>query len=140
MSALSITANSVVKSTGAALRTEFVAGEAVTAGQSVYLKTSDSKWWLAQADGTAEESGSGTILGVALNAAAAGQPVIVQTGGTITIGATVAAGVFYYLGATAGGIYPVGDLSSTNYVSTVGYGASTTTLIINPVPTGKALA
>ena len=94
--------------------TAFAAGETITAGMSVYLKSTDSKWYKAQKDGTAEESGSGVQFGIALHAALAGQPLTVQVGGVITIGATAAptVGETYIISAAAGGIAPIGDIST----------------------------
>lgn len=140
MAALTITATNVVAGDGAVVVKDFPFGETVTAGMSVYLKASDSKWWKAQADGTADQSGSGVRLGIALNGGAANQPAAVQTGGRLTIGATVAAGVFYYVGLGAGEIGPAGDLGSTNYVSQIAYGVSTSVVVVNPLATGVVLA
>lgn len=111
----------------------------MTAGQAVYLKASDGKWWKAKA--TATEPGStGVSFGIALNGGAANQPAHVQTGGSLTIGATVAAGVWYYLSTTYGGIAPVADLGSGNYVSTICYGISTSVVKVSPIASGVALA
>lgn len=104
------------------------AGETITAGQCVYLKSSTDEWMKAQADGTAEEAGSGVDLGIALHASLDGQPLAVQTSGTITIGATPTVGVMYCVSATAGGICPQADLVSTNKISFIGQGATSTTL------------
>ncbi len=112
----------------------------MTAGQVVYLKASDSKWYKALSDavsGSVEKSGSGTTLGLALNGGAAGQPAAVATGGTVTIGGTIAAGVLYYVSNTAGGFCAVADLGTGDYVSVIGYG--TTTAIMNLVPTATGL-
>jgi hypothetical protein len=136
MAALTITAANVVAGTGALTNRSYNAGEAVTAGQSVYLKAADSKLWLAQADGTAAES---TVFGIALHAASANQPLAIQTGGPITIGATILTGVFYYVSPTAGGLCAVADLGSTNYVTPIGYGTSTTVLQVLPIPTLSVL-
>lgn len=140
MADITITATSVVKSTGAIVRTDKPAGETITAGQVVYLKSSDSKWWKAQCDGTAEESGVGVAMGIALNGAGAGQPVAVQTSGDITIGATIVAGTTYVVSATGGGIAPQADLTSTNRVTFVGYGKTTGILTLNIIATGVQIA
>lgn len=130
MADLSITATLVAPSTGAAYADRGpLAGEAITAGQVVYLKSSDNTWRLAQCDGTAEEAGSAVTLGIALNGASTGQVVNVQTGGIITAGATVVVGKVYLVSATAGGIAPVSDITtSTHKVSFVGIGATSATI------------
>lgn len=121
---ITVTATSVVKSTGAQVYTGTL-GETVTAGQSVYLKTSTGLWMKAQSDGTAEESGYGTLCGIALNGGAINQPVVVQFSGRITIGATVAIGTIYCVSDTAGGIIPMGDLSSSEYTTVLGTAVTT---------------
>lgn len=103
---LSITTTSVAEGTGAR-KTTGTAGEAITIGQSLYYNSTDSKWYKADANATGKDA----VAGIALStAAAAGQPVVVQTEGQITIGATVAIGTIYVQSATAGGICPSTDL------------------------------
>jgi hypothetical protein len=46
--------------------------------------------------------------GITLTGSAAGQPVVVQTGGSITIGGTVTNGTVYFLSGTAGRHPPSG--------------------------------
>lgn len=137
MADISITATSVVPGTGAQINKERVAGETITAGMPVYRKASDDRWWKSQTDGTSAEADA---LGIALHAASAGQPLAVQTGGQITIGATIAAGVFYYVSNTAGGICPVADLGTADYVTVIGYGVTTSIMMVYPVATGVVLA
>lgn len=137
MADLSITAANVVKGTGAVLDASKVAGETITAGQTVYLKASDNRWWKSQADATSTEAAAS---GVALNGASAGQPLVVQTAGEITIGATVAVGGVYVVSATAGGIAPVADLASTNYLTVIGYGKTTAIIVMDVNPTGIQVA
>lgn len=133
MADLTVTATSVVKGTGAVINKDYLAGETITAGQAVYLKESDGKLWKAQADGTAAEA---AFIGIALNGAAAGQPVVILTSGSCTIGATVAVGGVYCVSATAGGICPVADLVSSDYVTIIGYGSTTAILYVDPVISG----
>lgn len=124
MADLTVTAANVVTVSGG-INKDFVAGEAFTAGQCVYLKTSTNKWMKAQCDGTAEEAGSGTVLGIALNTGVLNQPAAVQTSGIITAGATVVVGKIYLVSATAGGIAPVDDIvTSTQKVTVLGIGAT----------------
>lgn len=60
--------------TSDAVLEDCTAGEAVTAGQVVYLKTSDQKYWLAQADDVDND----TVRGIALHDAAANQSLTIQ--------------------------------------------------------------
>lgn len=131
MADLTVTAANVATSTGG-INKDYVAGEAFTAGQSVYLKTSNNKWMKAQCDGTAEEAGSGTLIGIALNTGVLNQPVAVQLPGANSVinpGATVVVGKIYLVSATAGGIAPVDDIiTSTHKVTILGIGATSSTL------------
>jgi hypothetical protein len=137
MADLTVTAASVLKGTGAITET-LIAGAAITAGQSVYKDTSDSnKAKLADADSAT--AAARTYYGTALNGASTGQPVVVQTGGPITIGATVAVGVAYYLSDTAGGICPFADLESGDYPTIIGIGISTTQILIKPIAAGVVI-
>lgn len=120
MADLTITAAQVLKSTGAVVETGN-AGETITQGQSVYRKAADKEIYKADANVTAAEAAA---VGIALNSAADGQPIKFQTDGSITLGAGAAPveGTVYVVSATAGGIAPVADLVSTNYVTTLGVG------------------
>lgn len=115
MADLSLTANNVVPDDGYA-SVMGVAGETLTAGVVVYLKESDTRYWKAH---TETSSATSTAIGIALNGAAAGQPVRVMTGGTVTIGATVGVGTLYIL-STAGLICPSADLATSDWVTYLG--------------------
>lgn len=142
MANLVITATSVVKGAGASIDSTHVWGETVTAGQVVYLN-SDNKFYLANSDavnGTALKSGVGTTFGVALNGGAINQAAFVQTGGQVTIGATLLVGVWYYLSNTGGGICPVADLGTGDWSTILGYGSTVALMTIQPTSTGLQLA
>lgn len=128
---LTITAADVQDSSST--KSSGVAGETITAGQVVYLKSSDSRLWKAQCDGTAAEA---TAVGVAAHAALAGQPLAYYASGTIDIGATTVKTV-YVVSATAGGIAPIADLATGNYISILGVASATDgTLVLNIRNTG----
>lgn len=131
MTDLSITAANVKASTGAT-RSSAPAGETITAGQSLYVG-SDSKVYKSDANGTALTA---AIVGIALNGAALDQPVFYQTGGAITIGATVVVGGIYVASGTAGGIAPFADLGTNDYVSIIGYGQTAAIILMDLNPTG----
>ena len=103
-------------------------GETVTAGQWVYRKASDSKWYLTQADGSAEESGDGVQWGWSYGGGAADEVGLVVIGGTVTVGGVVEAGKVYVLSDTKGVITLANDLASTWYSSVAAVGASTSTV------------
>jgi hypothetical protein len=125
MTDLSITAANVLPGSGAVLVTG-TAGEALTAGQALYQKAADSKWYKADCNSATAEVR--VAKAIALGACAAGQPCVVQTSGQITIGATVVEGVVYYLSGTAGGIRPVADNTTGDYTQTIGMAVSTSAL------------
>jgi hypothetical protein len=135
MADLSITAASVAAGTNATKQNQYLAGASITQGKSVYVDTADNTVKLADAD--AVISG---VVGVALNAASAGQPVTFQQYGNITIGATVATGTAYYVSATAGGICPEADLASGDFPHFLGFATSTTVIALDPKACGVAKA
>lgn len=136
MSALTITAANVVPGSDARIDRTHYAGASITRGQVVYL-ASDNRWALADDDSaTAAAKIPG---GIALNDAAAGQPIDVQTSGSLTIGATMTAGLVYYLGATAGAIVPVGDVTTGQNPAIVGISTSTTVLKLAFAASGVTL-
>jgi hypothetical protein len=105
------------------------AGEALTAGQLVYRKSSDGKWYKADCNSATAEVRVASA--VALTGSAAGQPVVVQRSGSVTIGATLTAGTVYYLSGTPGGIRPAADNTTGDYPQVVGIATSTTVLSLN---------
>jgi len=109
------------------------AGEPINAGQSVFLDSADNL--IKKSDKTAESTGR--IIGVAVNTASvAGQPIsYVQENARVTVGSVVSVGETYVI-STAGGISPVLDLASTEYLGYVGYGFSATEILVMAVTTG----
>ncbi|MBB3972766.1 DUF2190 family protein [Hansschlegelia beijingensis] len=127
MADLSITAANVIPGADAALETA-MAGEAITAGRSVYLSSATKKFLLADTNsGTAEAR---RARGIAVNSAAAGQPLTIQRGGEIALGAVLTAGVAYYGSDTPGGICPVADIGAGEYVCLLGVAKSSSVLSI----------
>lgn len=128
MADLSITASQVIKGTNAITKSG-IAGEAITAGQTVYVDTANSNVIkLADADNTALTA---TMAGVTLHAASTSQPIEYQTAGDITLGAAASMTVaeIYLLSDTAGGIAPEADLAtSLDWVSLVGVATSASVL------------
>lgn len=140
MADISVTATAVVKSTGANSNA-VIWGETVTAGMCVYL-AADGKWYKAvtTSGGTAIQAGS-LGLGIAQTGGAANQPGFVQTTGDLTIGATIAVGVFYYVSQTAAGGFSLpADLGTGDYSSIIGYGKTTAVMTVLPIATGLTLA
>lgn len=137
MSDLVITAANVAAPNGSRVE-HGKAGAAVTAGQTVYLDEDTNSYKLADADSGTEAARSTT--GIALHAAANGQPLAVHTRGPITIGAAVTQGVAYYQSATPGGICPVADLGSGDYPTFIGFAINATQINVDIKESGVALA
>lgn len=123
MADLTITPGNIQEGTGAQV-VSGTAGAVITAGQTVYLDSSDNTYKLADANSTAAAA---QAKGVALNSApASGQPITVQYAGNMEFGAIITEGEIYVVSATAGGIAPEADLASGHRVTIVGVGVSTT--------------
>ena len=136
MADLSITAASVLSGAGAR-RTSGVAGASVTAGQVVYLDTAADNYKLC--DVNSATAAARLPAGIALHAASSGQPLAVHTGGPITIGAALTAGVAYYASGTPGGIRPAADNTTGDYPALLGMATSTTVLNVDIQAPGVVL-
>jgi hypothetical protein len=126
MADLSITAANVVPGTGASVNFSNSAGETIAAGKAVYKSGTTKKWMLADSNSGTDEVRRAT--GIAVNSAALNQPLAVVENGPVTLGAVLTAGVAYYLSDTPGGICPVADVGSGEYVCQLGIATSTSSL------------
>jgi hypothetical protein len=135
MSDISVTAASVVKGAGAVLDRGY-AGETITAGQAVYRDTTSGKY--LKADSNSATAAARVPVGIALNGASLDQPLTIQKTGDIAIGATLTAGVTYYLSDTPGGICPVADVGTGEYFCIIGIAKSTSVLSIGILSSGVA--
>lgn len=105
------------------------AGETIAVDQLVYMKASDGRWWLADADSAA--SSENVQLGIAQGAGTAGNTITngVLIQGLNTFSAlTLTADTKYYVSNTAGGF---SITPGTNEV-TVGQSQTTTTFLFTP--------
>ena len=136
MTDISITAANVLAGTNSTHKSG-TSGATITAGQVVYLEDSSNTWKLA--DNNSATAAVRTAQGIALNGASAGQPLFVLTGGDITIGGTLTAGVAYYLSDTPGGICPVADVGSGEYSCLLGMATSASVLSVAIKYSGVAL-
>lgn len=138
MADISITAANVAVGTNPYFRKEYPAGVTITAGQAVYLNASNA-WVPADSNASATGNGITDTRGIALNGAAAGQPLSVliedadfTPGGALTNGATV------YLSTTAGGI--THDVPTTGaYPVVLGVAKSTSKMNLRPVASGAVI-
>lgn len=136
MTDIVITATSVVAGSNATTEHR-TAGETITAGQVVYIAAATGL--VMKADSNSASAEARQPIGIALNGGAIYQPIVVQTSGSLTIGATMTAGIAYYLSDTPGGICPVADVGSGEYPCVVGIATSTTVLKIGFQYSGVAL-
>lgn len=89
-----------------------IAGETITAGQALYLNSTDGKVYKADADDASITKA--VVVGIAMNGAAAGQPVSYQMGGDVNFGSAIfTVGLIYTLSTTPGGICPSVDITTS---------------------------
>lgn len=115
-----------------------VAGETLVAGNLVYFKVADGRWW--KTVGSTAATLNGVVMGFAQGAAIAAGSVNILLGGIDKNQSGLTAGVIYYAGNTAGSLS-----SSAGTVSKVVGQALTTTQIIlnqwfNTIPTDSYFA
>jgi hypothetical protein len=138
MADLTVTAANVAASTDAIKNSSYNYGETVTAGQLVYLDSSDNELKLVDVNASTTDA----IFGVALNGGGDGQPATVQTGGVINLGATLSIGKVYMGSTTAGGIMPIDDAvaAGTVYASLLGIATSASLLQMGIINSGVEYA
>ena len=108
------------------------AGSAVTIGQPVYLDTAVGKYSPADADAEA----TAAVAGIAITSADADGYFSMLSTTDLILGATLVTGDAYYLSTTAGSICSHSDLGSGDYVTLIGFAASTTVLNLDIAVTG----
>lgn len=123
MANLTITATNVIAVDGY-VPIDLIAGEAITRGKPFYTKAADGKAWVATSEGTAAQA---AVTGIALNDAAAGQPIKGIAGGDLGLGAILTAGLRYDL-SDAGAICPSADTTTGDYVTMLGMATTTSNL------------
>lgn len=136
MSDLSITAANVIPGANAVVE-HGTFGATITAGKAVYKEATTKKFKLADDNSATAEVRK--AYGIALNGGSDGQPATIIKSGDVTIGATMTAGVAYYLSGTAGGICPVADLTTGDYPCLLGMAKSTTVLTVDIQAPGAQL-
>lgn len=94
---------SAVPATAVGLDVTGTAGEAISAGDVVYLSGADGRWYKADADVTASSSTAG-MVGIAPSAVASAASGSFRVGGRITGLSGLTTGALYYASATAGAL------------------------------------
>jgi hypothetical protein len=141
MADLSITAAEVLPGSDAVKISGYNFGATVTQGKVVYLDSSDNND-AKLAD--ASDASLDAAYGIALNAGGDGQPAVIQTGGSITLGASasLSVGKVYVLSDTAGGIMPIDDAvaAGTLYCTVLGVATSASVLKMGIIVSGVEYA
>lgn len=135
MADISVTASAVIAGANAVIEAG-VAGATITAGQAVYKDATTGRYGLADADHAT--AGVRDAIGISLNGASDGQPLKIIKEGDLTINAVLTANTVYILSGAAGGIAPLADLSSGEYLAVLGAASSTTVLKVKINKTGVA--
>jgi len=111
-----------------------LAGEAINAGDFVYLDPSDGKARKAECDATVDKA---KVAGIAVNSAVAGQPISYVASGEVTVNAAfLSVGLLLVLSPTAGKCMDVGDLVNTQYVTVIGWSTAADKLKVNLAHSG----
>jgi len=111
-----------------------VYGATISAGQSLYLDSADTKWKLADCNATAAIA---AIAGIAITPGVLDGSGLIATGGSvILVGTTMAVGTIYLVGQTPGSIVPDADLVTSDIVSQIGIGKTATELVIGLIASG----
>lgn len=135
MADISITAASVKPGASTTTLQRVQYGATITQGQAVYPDDTDSnKYKLADADVAA----SALAGGIAITPGVANDYGFVATLGPVNMGATLAVGQTYVVSTTAGGVCPLSDLASGDYVRILGQ--ATTTALLDLFPCGGSTA
>ncbi len=113
-----------------------IAGEAITAGQSLFIAT-DGELELCENDQAVADA---ACVGVSLNDAAAGQPIEYAITGEVNMGAIMTIGETYVVGAAPGGIAPETDVIASEFLTVIGVATTTSNLKMGILQSGVAHA
>ncbi len=125
-----------VKPAASAVTKRGIAGEGISAGQGVF-KAADGQIELAEKDLTVTDAAA---IGVSLNDAALDQPVEYAITGDVDMGAILAIGQVYIVGAAAGGIAPEADAAAGHFVTVLGVATTVNNLKLGILQSGVAHA
>lgn len=110
------------------------AGESISVGDLIYLKSSDGKYYLAEADNTLQEA---TVRGMSLDdGISADETFVFIRQGEVTVNAVLVDNTRYFLSSTAGQLASAIPGTSGRYIHYMGTAGSTTQLLFFPHNSG----
>lgn len=121
-----LTGITAVRPTSDTIQERVLYGATISAGQPVYLDTTDAEHKLADCNAsatTAKAAGITITPGVD-----AGYGYIARGGSIVLVGTTMVVGTTYYVGGTPGEIVPESDLTTGDYVTRLGTASAATVL------------
>ena len=134
MADISYTAADVTLNAGG-VKARGTAAEVITAGEPVYKDGAPYN----KLRPCINTSAAATLCaGIALNAAAANQPIFYATEGEVDYGGGLSAGEVYYVSSTAGGVEP--SLASSDFVTLVGAAKTASVMSLKIVALGVQVA
>jgi len=137
MADLSITAANFIPGANAKIK-QGIAGETITQGQPLYLKSSDNRLYKADANASAETA---LVVGLAANAASAGQPIDYDyEDDDLTVGGTMTMANVYVASVTAGGLTPFAEFANGAYLTVILVPKSTTKAVLKLTAAGAVAA
>lgn len=128
---------------GQSVKTEIVQyGEAVTQGMTLYQSTADSKYYKTDADAEATAKCSAIALtpGASDAYGLVAKPSTTPGKSLINLGATLTVGAVYVVSVNPGGIAPLADLGSGDFVTIIGVATTTALLDFQVVVSNTAEA
>lgn len=133
MADISITGSAVLPTSGTTIiDSSGVAGEALTAGDAVYLFSTGPNTYKHAGCAVALGNAAANLVGMVMNPAVTGQPVSIGVG-RITIAASgLTVGQQFNLSANVGKFAPVADIATTNNVVAGGWVMSATDVMVAP--------
>jgi hypothetical protein len=110
-------------------------GATIAAGQSIYYSDSDSEYVLADCD-VADNAAPASAI--AITPGVNGGSGLIATGGSIIlVGTTMTVGTVYIASDTAGGIKPISDAVSGDFITILGTASTSTQLDLAITATGN---
>ena len=135
MADVSVISSSVAPLNASTTIVRGTAGAAVSAGQAVFADPTAN--YLIKPAQANSQTPANNVVGIAVDTAAAGQPIAYASAGDIQFNAAFTqAGVYMLSAANPGGIAPTSDLVTGNYATLLGIAISPSVLRLGITLTG----